>query len=96
MPNAKSLLSTSTLCTAMTNGSSSHVTNLGYHAAAILKTFVYKLFPMKLFLSGRDFSSFENIKENSQPEISQPILNKNDFVKQIWPLSDYTATRSDF
>ena len=31
-----------------------------------------------------------------QHEISQPILSKNGFVKQIWPLTDCTATRSDF
>ena len=34
--------------------------------------------------------------KNVQPEISQLILSKNGFVKQIWPLPDSTTTRSDF
>ena len=37
----------------------------------------------------------QNFK-NLQPEISQPILSKNGFVKQIWHLPGCTATRSDF
>ena len=33
--------------------------------------------------------------KNLQPEISQLILSKNGFVKQVWPLTDCTASRSD-
>ena len=32
----------------------------------------------------------------SPDEISKPILSKNGFVKQIWLLPDFTATRSNF
>ena len=55
-----------------------------------------------MLLKGQTFASTvktriksQNFK-NLQPEISQPILSKNGFVKQIWPLTDCTATRSDF
>ena len=28
--------------------------------------------------------------------MSQPILGKNGFVKQIWPLTDFPASGTDF
>ena len=46
-------------------------------------------------LNNNKSNSVKIPKKNLQPEISQPILSKNDFVKQIWPLTDCTATRSD-